>query len=115
MAAAAERMKLMRARRHALSLRELRLFVPDPRSHAVRQRISRQVAALDPADERDALDWTEAVSPSDTNRLRARSQVMADKPVTVRRGRVGRVIGRLASEDVARLNAAIAFVMSLAD
>jgi mRNA interferase MazF len=40
---------------------------------------------------------------------------MADKPVTVRRERVGRSIGRLGVADVARLNVALAFVMGLAD
>ncbi len=49
------------------------------------------------------------------NGLRVRSQVMADKPVTVRRERVGRQIGRLAAEEVTRLNAALAFVMGLAN
>jgi mRNA interferase MazF len=47
--------------------------------------------------------------------LRVRSQVMADKPTTVRRERIGRRIGRLAAADMARLNAALAFVMGLAD
>jgi mRNA interferase MazF len=40
---------------------------------------------------------------------------MADNPVTVRRERVGRKIGRLAINDVRRLNAALALVMGLAD
>jgi mRNA interferase MazF len=40
---------------------------------------------------------------------------MADKPVTIRRERIGRIIGRLSAEDVRRLNIALAFVMGLAD
>ena len=40
---------------------------------------------------------------------------MADKPVTVRRERIGQMIGRLGAEDVGRLNIALAFVMGLAD
>jgi mRNA interferase MazF len=40
---------------------------------------------------------------------------MADKPVTIRRERIGRHIGRLDDKDVARLNIALAFVMGLAD
>jgi mRNA interferase MazF len=40
---------------------------------------------------------------------------MADKPVTVRRERIGRRIRHLAAADIARLNAALAFVMGLAD
>ncbi len=47
--------------------------------------------------------------------LQVRSQVMADKPVTVRRQRVGRRIGRIRAEDLTRLNATLAFVMGLAD
>jgi mRNA interferase MazF len=47
--------------------------------------------------------------------LRVRSQVMADKPVTIRRERIGQRIGRLAAADMARLNVALAFVMGLAD
>jgi mRNA interferase MazF len=39
---------------------------------------------------------------------------MADKPVTVRRERVGQNIGRLANPDIARLNTALAFVIGLA-
>jgi len=65
MAPPAERMKRMRARRRAGGLRELRLVVPDARSRAVRRRIARQVARLDPAREREALAWIEAVSEFD--------------------------------------------------
>ena len=44
-----------------------------------------------------------------------KSHVMADKPVTIRRSRVGRKIGHLDDSDIARLNVALAFVMGLAD
>lgn len=47
--------------------------------------------------------------------LRVRSQVMADKPVTIHRERIGRRIGRLGPADMARLNVVLAFVMGLAD
>jgi len=47
--------------------------------------------------------------------LRLTSQVMADKPVTIRRERIGRKIGRLGSQDMARLGTALAFVLGLAD
>jgi mRNA interferase MazF len=40
---------------------------------------------------------------------------MADKPVTVRRERIGQLVGRLADADVGRLNVALAFLMGLAD
>lgn len=70
MAEPAERMKLMRARRRRQGLRELRLVVPDARSAAVRKRIAAQVAKLDPASERDALLWIEAVSEFDADQPR---------------------------------------------
>ncbi len=63
----------------------------------------------------DAPDFRVMLEPSDANGLRARSQVMADKPVTIRRERIGRTIGRLGAEDIGRLNVALAFVMGLAD
>ncbi len=62
-----------------------------------------------------AADFRVTITPSGDDGLRLPSQIMADKPVTVRRDRVGTVIGRLAPADVARLNTAIAFVMGLAD
>jgi hypothetical protein len=70
MALPAERMKMMRQRRRARGLRELRLVVADPRSRAVRRRIAKQVAALDPDRERDALKWTESVSEFDSDATR---------------------------------------------
>jgi mRNA interferase MazF len=63
----------------------------------------------------DAPDFRVAVEPSRRNGLRVRSHVMADKPVTVRRSRVGGKIGHLNEGDIARLNVALAFVMGLAD
>lgn len=63
----------------------------------------------------DAPDFRVAVEPTRRNGLRTRSQVMADKPVTVRRSRVGGKIGQLDDADIARLNVALAFVMGLAD
>ncbi len=62
-----------------------------------------------------AEDFRVTIEPTDTNGLRTRSQVMADKPVTIRRQRVGDVIGHLDRRDLARLNVALAFVMGLAD
>lgn len=63
----------------------------------------------------DAPDFRVTIEPSEENGLRARSQVMADKPVTIRRQRIGRNIGHLEDKDIARLNIALAFVMGLAD
>jgi mRNA interferase MazF len=55
------------------------------------------------------------IDPTAKNGLRVRSQVMADKPVTIRRERIGRQVGHLDDKDIARLNVALAFVMGLAD
>src|SRR5271163_1711451 len=63
----------------------------------------------------DAADFRVTVDPSDENGLRTQSQVMADKPVTIRRERVGQPIGRLGAADMAQIDAALAFVMGLAD
>jgi mRNA interferase MazF len=63
----------------------------------------------------DAADFRITIEPTQGNGLRSRSQVMADKPVTIRRARVGHQIGTLDVKDRARLNVALAFVMGLAD
>lgn len=43
----------------------MRLLLPDMRSAEVRARIARQSAALDPADEAEALTWIRSVSEFD--------------------------------------------------
>jgi mRNA interferase MazF len=63
----------------------------------------------------DAPDIRVTIDPTEKNGLRVRSQVMADKPVTVRRERIGRLVGHLDDKDVSRLNIVLAFVMGLAD
>ena len=63
----------------------------------------------------DAPDFRVIVEPTARNGLRTRSHVMADKPVAIRRSRVGSKIGHLDDSDIARLNIALAFVMGLAD
>jgi hypothetical protein len=68
--AAAERTKRMRRRKRAGGLCELRLVVADARSRAVRRRVAKQVAGLDPDHERDALKWIEAVSEFDSDASR---------------------------------------------
>jgi mRNA interferase MazF len=60
-------------------------------------------------------DFRVTIEPGPETGLRVRSQVMADKPVTIRRERIGQRIGRLGAGDMARLNVALAFVMGLAD
>jgi len=156
-------------------MRELRLVVADARSRAVRRRVTKQVAGLNPDREREALQWIETVSelmpmrrgdvvtvtaagdygkprpaiivqtdalpenhasvvvcqltseladapdfrvtiePEPENGLRLTLQVMVDKPVTIRRERIGPKIGRLGNQDMARLGIALAFVLGLAD
>jgi mRNA interferase MazF len=63
----------------------------------------------------DAPDFRVTIEPHSGNGLRERSQIMADKPVTIRRERVGQLIGRLTADELARLDVALAFVMGLAD
>jgi mRNA interferase MazF len=60
-------------------------------------------------------DFRITVEPGPEIGLRVRSQIMADKPVTIRRERIGRQIGRLGAVEVSRLNVALALVMGLAD
>lgn len=62
MASAAERMRAMRSRRRHTATREVRLRAPDARAEAIKRLVATQVAALDPADEEDALRWIEAVA-----------------------------------------------------
>ncbi len=63
----------------------------------------------------DAPDFRVTIEPSVENGLKERSQIMVDKPVTIRRERIGRRIGRLNADEVVRLDIALAFVMGLAD
>lgn len=63
----------------------------------------------------DTDDFRVTIEPTGSNGLRMRSQIMADKPVTIRRERAGEVIGRLDRIDLARLDVALAFVIGLAD
>ena len=63
----------------------------------------------------NAPDFRVTVDPKPENGLRVASQVMADKPVTIGRERIRRKIGRLSNQDMARLSAALAFVLGLAD
>lgn len=62
-----------------------------------------------------ASSFRVTIEPSVENGLRAVSQIMADKPVTLRRERLGQRIGRLDGPEVARLDRALAFVLGLAD
>jgi len=63
----------------------------------------------------DGVSFRILIEPDSSNGLRTRSQVMVDKPVTLRRERIGRMIGRLGSTDMARVDVALTFVIGLAD
>lgn len=63
----------------------------------------------------DAPDFRVPIEPSSGNGLRAASRIMADKPTTVRRERIGSRIGQLDASDLTRLNVALAFCLGLAD
>ena len=47
------------------------------------------------------------VQPDATNNLAIQSWIMVDKILTIRRRQVGRIIGRLATSDILRLNRAL--------
>ena len=79
-----------------------------PASHA-------SVVICQMTSECNAPDFRVTIDPTERNGLRVKSQVMADKPVTVRRERIGRQVGHLDDKDLLRLNVALAFVMGLAD
>lgn len=63
----------------------------------------------------DAPDFRVTIEPHPGNGLRERSQIMVDKPVTVRRERIEQAVGHLTTEEIVRLDVAVAFVMGLAD
>jgi len=54
-----------------------------------------------------------AIAPNPENRLQGASWLMADKLFTVPREKLGRRIGRLAEDDVSRLNRAIMIFLGL--
>jgi mRNA interferase MazF len=62
----------------------------------------------------DAPTFRVTLHPNAQDGLRVTSQIMADKPVTIRRARIGGPIGRLNGEEITRLNTALAFVTGLA-
>jgi mRNA interferase MazF len=59
-------------------------------------------------------DFRITIEPGSETGLRVRSQVMADKPVAIRRERLRQRIGRLGTADMTRLNVALALVIGLA-
>jgi mRNA interferase MazF len=66
------------------------------------------------SDPTDAPLFRPAVEPSETNGLNTISRLMVDKIATVRKDRLGKRIGRLADEDLLRLDRAILIFLGLA-
>ncbi|HET9405725.1 MAG TPA: type II toxin-antitoxin system PemK/MazF family toxin [Candidatus Sulfotelmatobacter sp.] len=65
-------------------------------------------------DPTDAPLFRLLVEPSDSNGLRSACRLMVDKITTVPRKRIGARIGRLADEDVVRLNRALLVFLGIA-
>jgi len=65
-------------------------------------------------DPTDAPLFRLVVEPSKSNGLRAVCRLMVDKITTVPRSRIGRRIGRLADEDIMRLNRAALVFLGIA-
>jgi mRNA interferase MazF len=54
------------------------------------------------------------LEPSELNNLRQRSQVMMDKPVTVKRDKLGAVFGSLTPEELLRINRSLMVLLGIA-
>ncbi len=65
-------------------------------------------------DPTDAPLFRLAVEPSESNGLRAVCRLMVDKITTVPKGRIGARIGRLADEDMVRVNRAVLVFLGIA-
>jgi len=65
-------------------------------------------------DPTDAPLFRLAVKPSGANGLRAVCRLVADKITTVPRSKIGSYVGRLADEDMLRLNRAVLVFLGLA-
>lgn len=65
----------------------------------------------DPA---DAPLFRPLIEPSESNGLRSTSRLMADKVTTVRRSKLGERLGRLADQDILRMNRALLVFLGLA-
>ena len=66
------------------------------------------------SDPTDAPLFRLEVEPSSTNALKSASRLMVDKITTVPKARIGERLGRLADEDVVRLNRALVVFLGLA-
>ena len=66
------------------------------------------------SDPTDAPLFRIAVEPSETNGLKTRSRLMVDKITTMQKPKLGTRIGRLADDDMLRLNRAMMIFFGLA-
>jgi mRNA interferase MazF len=66
------------------------------------------------SDPTDAPLFRIAVEPSETNGLKTTSRLMVDKTTTMQKLKLGRRIGRLADDDMLRLNRALMIFLGLA-
>jgi mRNA interferase MazF len=66
------------------------------------------------SDPSDAPLFRIAVEPSETNGLKATSRLMVDKITTTPKHKLGSRIGRLADDDILRLNRAVMIFLGLA-
>jgi mRNA interferase MazF len=66
------------------------------------------------SDPADAPLFRIAVEPSETNGLKTTSRLMVDKLTTMSKGKLGTRIGRLADDDLVRLNRAMMIFLGLA-
>jgi mRNA interferase MazF len=65
-------------------------------------------------DPTDAPLFRLRIDPSEANRLRVTCRLMVDKITTVPKSRIGARIGRLADEDIIRLNRAVVVFLGIA-
>ncbi len=66
------------------------------------------------SDPTDAPLMRLAIEPNETNGLRTSSRLMVDKITTVQKAKIGVCVGRLADEDIVRLNRAIVVFLGIA-
>lgn len=62
-----------------------------------------------------APDFRITLEPTLANGLRARCQIMADKPITVKAERIARSVGRVTADEMSRLDRMLAAVLGFAD
>jgi len=72
------------------------------------------VVCLLTSDIQDAPLFRIAVGPADNTGLEERSQIMIDKIVALRRGRIGQPIGHVDDQTLIRLNRSLAVFLGLA-